>query len=200
MRALELFAGTHSISRALEEKGWSVDSLDVEPCFNPTFLTDIRNFDFESICPGTYDYIHASCPCTEYSRAKTTGVRDLETADALVNRTLECIRHLSPKFWSIENPATGMLKERPCMRDVPVVCVLEYCRYGTPYKKSTIFFGKMPDSFVGKRCNKDCAAFDGRRHAATAQRAEFPRHVLYAIPPRLCEDIARCLTDALLQT
>jgi hypothetical protein len=196
MRALDLFAGTHSISRALEEKGWEVDSLDVEPSFYPTFLTDFRTWDFESIPPGTYQYIHCSPPCTEFSRAKTTGVRDFETADALVKRTLECIRHLEPEFWTLENPATGLLRHRDYMRDVPVVCELDYCKYGTPYKKPTLLWGKMPETFVGKRCKYDCGATLGKKHISTAQRAEFPRSVLYAIPQSLCREIAKCVTDA----
>jgi hypothetical protein len=199
MRALELFAGTHSISRALEEKGWIVDSLDVEPCFNPTFLTKMEDFDFRSIPPGTYQYIHASPPCTEFSRAKTTGPpRDFETADGLVERTLECITHLEPIFWTLENPGTGLLKTRAYMADVPVVCSLDYCCYGTMYKKPTMLWGKMPESFKGKQCcPQTCPAMNGRRHMATAQRAEFPRHVLYAIPPSLCSEIASCVTEAL---
>lgn len=198
LRALELFAGTHSISRALEEKGWIVDSLDVEPSFNPTFLTDFKDFDFTSIPPRTYQYIHASPPCTEFSRAKTTGPpRDFETADGLVRKTLDCITFLEPKFWTLENPGTGLLKERPYMAEVPVVCSLDYCMYGAPYKKSTLLWGKMPESFVGKRCHHDCGASDGKRHFKSAQRAEFPRNVLYSIPQRLCEEIASCVTEAM---
>jgi site-specific DNA-cytosine methylase len=146
MRALELFAGTHSISRALEEKGWHVDSLDAVSDFNPTFCMDFRDFDFQSIPPGTYDFVWASPPCTEFSRAKTTGIRDFETADALVKQTLECIEHLAPRYWAMENPATGLLPHRPYMADVPVVCVLDYCKYGTRYKKPTQIWGVMPET------------------------------------------------------
>jgi hypothetical protein len=197
MRALELFAGTQSISRALEEKGWEVDTLDVVRTFRPTFRTDFMEWDFYAIEPGTYDYIHASPPCTEFSRAKTTGVRDLETADALVNRTLECIRHLQPKFWTLENPGTGLLRQRPYMSDIPVVASLDYCKYGAPYKKPTLIWGVFPETFQGKQCKHDCPVSTEKRHFNTAQRAEFPRHVLYSIPSPLCQEIAHCLTEAL---
>ena len=53
-----------------------------------------------------------SPPCTSYSRANTTGQRDLEAADELVAvmqllmETLNCI------VCVMENPATGLLPDR----------------------------------------------------------------------------------------
>ena len=53
-----------------------------------------------------------SPPCTAYSRANTTGQRDLEVADELVAvvqlllETLECV------VCVMENPATGLLPGR----------------------------------------------------------------------------------------
>jgi hypothetical protein len=167
MRALEIFAGTQSISRALEEKGWAVDALDVVEAFNPTFLPDCMDLDVESIAPGTCDCIHASPPCTQFSRAKTTGVRDLEGADALVQRTLECIRRLEPKFWTPENPGSGLLRSRSYMSEVPLVASLDYCKYGAPYTKPTMFLGVMPETFQGKQCKYDCMS---RLENATSTR------------------------------
>ena len=49
-------------------------------------------------------------------------------ADSIVARTLEIIRHLQPKGWLMENPATGLLKTREVVAGIPFrdVC---YCTY-----------------------------------------------------------------------
>ena len=43
--------------------------------------------------------------------------RRLEEGDALVLRALEIMEHFDPLMWVIENPAIGLLKTRPFMRD-----------------------------------------------------------------------------------
>ena len=60
----------------------------------PTIVTNILEWDFTMYDVGSFDVIWASPPCTEYSIAKTIGVRDLETADAIVMRTLEIINYM----------------------------------------------------------------------------------------------------------
>ena len=197
MRCLELFCGTKSVGRAFEALGWTVDSLDIDPSTNPTFCCDIRDFPFERILPGTYQFVHASCPCTHFSRARTTGgPRDLDTANAIVQQTLRCIAHLAPRFWTLENPQSGLLKDQAYMDQHPFVDV-SYCKYGFSYRKNTRLWGILPESFEPKFCKKDCEAFDGRRHASTAQRANHPLAVLYQIPAPLCDDIAKSVTQAL---
>ena len=59
-RALVLFTGTGSIDRSLEEAGFHVDSLDIDPKCNPTWCSDIMEWDaWTTITPGTYDFIWA---------------------------------------------------------------------------------------------------------------------------------------------
>ena len=65
---------------------------------------------------GPFDFVWASPPCTQYSRARTTGgARDLEGTDALVAKTLEIIDYFKPRFFLLENPPTGLLKTRAVM-------------------------------------------------------------------------------------
>ena len=82
-RLLELFSGTGSVGAALKEIGWDVVSLDIDPKFAPTIVADIMDWDHTAYPPGHFDVVWASCPCTEYSRAKTIGVRKVDLADAV---------------------------------------------------------------------------------------------------------------------
>ena len=139
MRCLELFCGSKSIGKCFEKNGWEVVSVDIDSKFEPTIVANIltKNVDFFGE-PGSYHYIHASPPCTEFSQAKTTGVRNLELADRIVKHTLHIIRFLQPMWYSLENPQSGLLKNRDYMKDLKFKDC-SYCRYSTPYKKTRDF-------------------------------------------------------------
>ena len=136
---LELFAGTGSISHVFREAGWEVVSLDNDPKSQPDIIADVLEWDYKShFMPGVVDAIWASPPCTQYSVARTKArlPRDLEGADAMVQRTLDIIEYLKPRVWFMENPQTGLLRTRP------VVAGLHYatcddCVFGRPYRKRT---------------------------------------------------------------
>ncbi len=67
-------------------------------------------------------------PCTENSAAMTCRPRELAKADAIVERALEVIRYLQPRYWFVENPRTGMLKDRRLLDGVTFVDV-NYCQF-----------------------------------------------------------------------
>ena len=70
MKLLELFSGTRSVGKVAENFGWEVVSLDRDMVAN--IMCDIMDWDYEAD-EGRYDFIWASPPCTEYSKAKTVG-------------------------------------------------------------------------------------------------------------------------------
>ncbi len=112
-------------------------TLDLVRSRGPDICADILKWDYEAAYPpGYFDLIWASPECKEYSRAKTVGVRDLEYADSCVLVTLEIIGYFQPKHWFIENPQTGLLKDRLFMRGLPYHDVT-YCMYGREYRKPT---------------------------------------------------------------
>ena len=49
-------------------------------------------------------------------------------------KTLEIIEYLTPDYYVIENPQTGLLKEQPFMCGIPFKDI-DYCKYGMPYRK-----------------------------------------------------------------
>ena len=60
--------------------------------------TDILDWNYKTYEPKTFDLIWASPPCTEYSIAKTIGIRKIEQANEIVKRTLEIIEYVQPTW------------------------------------------------------------------------------------------------------
>ena len=128
MRLLELFSGTGSVGNVAKRFGYEVVSLDLE---GADINTNILNWDFTQYHNGYLDVVWASPPCTEYSVAKTVGERKIEEANDIVLITLEIFEYLEPKYFIIENPQTGLLKQQWFMHGLPFVDV-DYCKYGFP--------------------------------------------------------------------
>ena len=136
VRLLELFSGTGSVGNVFRCRGWEVLSLDM--LMKADINIDILEWNYKEYPPGHFDMIWASPPCTEYSKAKTTGVRRIGEANKIVQKTLEILTYFEPKFWVIENPQTGLLKSQPFMSELSFNDV-DYCKYGMPYRKRTDF-------------------------------------------------------------
>ena len=93
MKLLELFCGTKSVGKVAEKLDIDTVSLDILPKFNPDVCCNIMDSDYTAYPKGHFDFIWASPPCTEFSVAKTTGVRDLEGAIKVVEQTLKIIEY-----------------------------------------------------------------------------------------------------------
>jgi hypothetical protein len=214
LRFLVLFSGTGSVEKVIAARfpRAEIISLDNNPKWEPTLQCDIADwvqrgegtmYDYP---PGYFDFVWASPPCTEYSRAKTVGVRDLEAADRRVNDTLKALRYLRPRYYVIENPQ-GLLHERPVMhQDVmgdwlpDMKQQVNYCRYGTEFKKPTHLWTNLMLSRPLKKCtvetpcpNKAMWGF----HPVTAQsgpsksgaRGSGSAAAVYPIPEKLLEEL-----------
>ena len=142
MKILELFSGTESFSKIAREHGHETFTIDNDPQFNPDLCKDILEVEAKDI-PFHPDVIWASPPCTTFSVAAIYRYWDdgypkswkTFIGLALVQKTIELIKELKPKFFVIENPR-GMLRKQKLMEEFKRDTVT-YCKYGFHYQKAT---------------------------------------------------------------
>ena len=196
---LELFSGTGSVGQVAKELGYDVISLDRD--LEAHIQIDIMDWDYTDLPPWMFDVIWASPPCTEYSRAKTCGTRDIEGSNEVVKRTLEIIEYFKPKYWIIENPQTGLLKEQEFMMWIPYNDI-DYCKYGMPYRKRTRLWNNIDSWHPKPLCKRDCDAMnetrtrhkqEAQQGGSTAERrltqTTFSTTDLYRVPAELITEI-----------
>ena len=99
--------------------------------------------------PNNVHGIIANPVCTEFSTANGFHkTRDYEKGMEMVNHCLRIIEKAKPKWWVIENPANGKLKDfigNPKMTYQP-------WRYGSPWTKKTALWGdfNIPEPIYNK--------------------------------------------------
>ena len=196
MRLLELFSGTKSVSKAVGHLYDEVISVDILNKNNPTFCCDILLWDYKQYPVGYFDAIWASPPCTEYSvilYGRPDRPRNLVLADSIVKRTLEIIEYFKPDKWFMENPQTGLLKNREVVLGLPYYDV-DYCRYSNwGYRKRTRIW-TTKDDFEPKICDKRCGNMVGNTHKYSTGNSYMglkTKHQkdLYRIPEQLIKDL-----------
>ena len=196
---LELYSGTGSVGKAFQELGWTVFSVDIARKANPSLVLDILRLTPEML-PCAPDFIWASPPCTQYSKARTSTKtpRDLEGADALVRKVLELVDFFKGVPFMMENPQSGLLKTRDVVRGIPMR-VLDYCMYGTEYQKRTSIWTNTTWEPSKTLCRYTCLASEGgRKHPLRAQVGRGGNvclDQLHALPLELCKEIARFAHD-----
>lgn len=142
MKLLELFCGTKSISKEFSKLGFEVTTLDIDPSFEPDIIADILKWT----PTGEYDVIWASPPCTTFS-VQSLGrhwTRDHKpktdkAAEGLLilERTVEIIKELNPKYFFIENPMGKM--RRMSILDEFERAEVTYCQYNDPHVEKLIW-------------------------------------------------------------
>ena len=169
MRVLELFSGTGSVGNVCKALGMDAVSLDRD--MPADIRSDIMDWDYTTYKPKDFGVIWSSPPCTEYSMAKTTGVKKIEDANRLSQRTIDIIRYFEPQYWIIENPQTGKLKEQYLMTELPFKDV-DYGKYGMPYRKRARLWNNVECWTPRPLCQRGCDSMsdNGRRHTESAQR------------------------------
>ena len=169
MRLLELFSGTKSVGKVAYQKGYEVTSLDLK---DADINCNILDWDYTIFPPNYFDLIWASPPCDTFSFMRNIHIgrnghttetlqRDIDTIGLpILRQTEKIIDHFKPKYYFIENPQTGRMKE---YIDKPFYDV-DYCMYSDwGYKKRTRVWTNVL-GFTPKTCKKDCPNMEGTKH------------------------------------
>ena len=150
MKVLELFKGSGSITKYYENNNdVEVISLDILKKYNPTIVCDIMKFDYKQFDIGYFDIIWASPECKIYSNLQYTHIGrkwkskeelyEAQKKDSIyINKTIEIIDYLKPKYYFIENPKYSsiwnFIENENFIKNFIIV---DYCAFGYNYKKPT---------------------------------------------------------------
>lgn len=184
-KILDLWCGTKSATRAFEEAGYEVVSVDFNAKWDPTIRDDIINVTVEQLAElGPFIFGWASPECKVYSIAnlhsrhwkknEQTGWAEPLTKAAReqnrrVKHTIHLLESLCP-VWVLENPV-GMLRKQPFMAKLQNHSIT-YCQYGESRMKPTDLWGVFPNSFIPlPKCKAGASCHDtsttGRREGGT---------------------------------
>lgn len=208
MVILEVFCGPNkSASKAIQklfsnpEKFIRIITVDVNADYDPTIVVDVRNWHPTSALRDRVHFAWLSPPCTDYSPAKTTGERNLETADQIAVAALRIVAQVAPVAWVIENP-TGLLRHRPFMEELAhFLQPTTYCMFDAPedvfdYRKETDIYTNIPCPLPHCRLTPCKYKREEGKHPSTAQRG--PNGVgtpgnkletLHRVPTRLVQKL-----------
>ena len=216
MRLLELFSGTHSVGKVASGMGFDIVSLDRDiggECpfgfgykSKNHFKEDIMTWNYKQFPEGHFDLITASPVCLWWSSLRRTWIgrklkgmnRNLTAEDIekdkelfgipMVDKVLEILDYFKPKFWWIENPKTGSMKDY--INDLLPYVDLDYCMYGMDYKKRTRIWTNIP--FRGNLCDGKCSSLkEGTKHKDISKDYGGGSNRLerYVIPRKLIIDL-----------
>ena len=155
---MDLFSGTGSVGKVFRDMGYEVITVDFDGRRKPSIVADVTIWQYwKAFPPRHFDVVACCPPCTEFSRAMTSRPRDLSKANKALKTALDIVDRLQPTLWFLENPRTGVLKDREYMQGIPYVD-LDYCMFSKwGYQKPTLIWGSPAmKKLAHVECNGGC--------------------------------------------
>lgn len=149
IKVLDLYSGLKGWSGPWKERGHKVFCVEIQERW-PADHRDIFTLTRKHL-PWKPDIVLASPPCTAFTvmqigrnwthdhQPKTQSALD---GLALLDRTIEIIEALNPRWYIMENPR-GKMRKMPQMEGRERRTVT-YCQYGEKRMKPTDLWGKFP--------------------------------------------------------
>lgn len=207
MKILELFAGSRSIGKSAEKKGFTVFSVDWNKYEKIDLVIDISKLEIKDV-PFIPDMIWASPDCTTYSISAISHHRNGtepkseyakqcdNTNQHFVNLIKEYIK-LNPNLvFFIENPR-GMLRKMPFMQDFTRHTIW-YCQYGDDRAKPTDIWTNSKTWIPKKVCrngNTECHHAKAPRGSKTGTQGRSGSFERSKIPTELCDSILESIKN-----
>jgi site-specific DNA-cytosine methylase len=199
VKVLELFAWSRSIWKACNELWLQCFSSDRENFAEGggiDYVVDILDFDISKI-PFKPDVIWASPPCQWFSVACIGRNRNKDWSPKtdsarlwilLLEKTLEIIEKIQPKYFFIENPR-GMMRKMPHMKNF-IRHTVTYCQYWDVRMKPTDIWTNNENRKPKQPCkNWDSCHISAPRGSKTGTQGlkwDFERS---RIPHKLCLEV-----------
>ena len=199
MKVLELFAGSCSFSNVAATYGFETYTTDIKQFGDIDTVSDIFDFDYKNL-DFQPDIIWASPPCTTFSIASCgkhwtapdeNGLRYPKTNEAevglkILEKTIEIMHYLNPKYYFIENPR-GLMRKMLLVQPFDRYTV-SYCQYGDTRMKPTDIWTNL--EFDAKLCKNGATCHEAApRGSRTGTQGLKNNHERSKIPYFLCREI-----------
>jgi len=199
LKVLELFAGSCSFSNVAATYGFETYTTDIKQFGDIDNVSDIFNFDYKNL-DFQPDIIWASPPCTTFSVASCgkhwtapdeNGLRYPKTNEAevglkILEKTIEIMHYLNPKYYFIENPR-GLMRKMLLVQPFDRYTV-SYCQYGDTRMKPTDIWTNL--EFDAKLCKNGATCHEAApRGSRTGTQGLKNNHERSKIPYLLCREI-----------
>lgn len=162
LRAIDLYSGIGGWSLGLKMAGVNVvasyewwDKASLTNRRNNGHIAvsgDIRELKIESL-PSDIQVVVGSPPCTQFSFANRGGGGDIEDGLRDIEKFLEIVEHLKPKFWAMENvPRVAKILEARLQAGEtfhrfaklrPVIKVVDMSEWGLPQARNRCIVGNI---------------------------------------------------------
>jgi len=197
---LELFAGSRSFSKVAESYNHNTFCSDRDNFDNIDYVCDIFDFDINKL-PFKPDIIWASPPCTFFSVASigkhwnkdnTPKTEQAILGIKIVEKMLEIIEQLKPKYFIIENPR-GKLRKLNLI-DQSLLNTVWYCQYGDERAKPTDIWTNCKEWIPKPVChnnNKNCHHAPAPRGSQTGTQGRIGSYNRSKVPEQLCDEIIK---------